>query len=85
MAQHPTQHRVPRGLSQFAWDLIAEQMLLVQLAGSLARQRTGRPVVRVCRHCGTLATEAAEMNEPICSRAWPGAHSYVDLDASALS
>ncbi len=74
------------GLSQLAWDLLAEQMLLVQLAGSLARLRTGTPVVRVCRHCGTLASEAMLTGEPICNQhGMVAAHSYVDFDARELA
>lgn len=74
------------GLSQLAWDLLAEQMLLTQLAGSIAMVTTGRPVVRVCRRCGTLASEAREMNEPLCpGERYATSHSYVDLDVRELA
>ncbi len=86
MAQQATPTRSHAGLSTLAWDLLAEQMLLVQLAGSIARVQTGRPIVRVCRHCGTLASEAALQGEPICNRGgMVGAHSYVDFDVRDLA
>lgn len=40
-----------------------------------------RPTVRVCQHCGELASEAAKQAEPICPenpRGLVGPHSYVD-------
>lgn len=74
-------------LSKFAWNLLANQMLLTQLAGSVQMVKGGKPIIRVCRHCGTLASEAIELNEPVCSRHVIGqidAHSYVDLDVAEL-
>lgn len=73
------------GLSKFAWDLLAEQMLLTQLAASVQMVKGGKPIIRVCRHCGTLASEAALQGEPICNHGGIDAHSYVDLDVAELA
>jgi hypothetical protein len=83
MSPHPTPARRHDGLSKLAWDVLAEQMLLAQLIGSINRARTGKPTVRVCQHCGDQAV-TDRRSEPLCHEGWPAGHSYVDLDVTAL-